>query len=82
MCSSVSVYPLGSEADLALAVSVDNPGEDAFEAIVRIFIPPDVDYISVGDIAAPVSSTRSFVAFALFPPAPPPLMRTRKFGVA
>ena len=58
MCSSVQVYALGSEADIELAVAVENRGEDAFEAIVRIFKPDDVDYISVGDIAAPVSSHR------------------------
>jgi len=39
-----------------LAVAVENRGEDAFESTVRIFTPPDVDYVSVGDIAAPVSS--------------------------
>jgi len=49
------VYALGSEGDIELAVAVENRGEDAFESIVRIFTPPDVDYISVGDIAAPVS---------------------------
>ena len=56
MCSSVQVYALGSEAEIELAVAVENRGEDAFEATVRIFKPDDVDYISVGDIAAPVSS--------------------------
>jgi len=56
VCSSVHVYALGSEAELELAVAVENRGEDAFEAVVRIFTPADVDYIRVGDIAAPVSS--------------------------
>ena len=55
MCSSVQVYALGSEAEIELAVAVENRGEDAFESMVRIFMPADVDYISVGDIAAPVS---------------------------
>ena len=55
MCSSVQIYPLGSEAEIELSVAVENRGEDAFEATVRIFLPADVDYISFGDIAAPVS---------------------------
>jgi len=55
VCSSVQVYPLGSEAEIELSVAVENRGEDAFEATVRIFLPADVDYISFGDIAAPVS---------------------------
>jgi len=56
VCSSVQVYPLGSQQEIELAVAVENRGEDAFEAIVRIFTPAEVDYISVGDIASPVSS--------------------------
>jgi len=51
----MQVYALGSEEEIELAVAVENRGEDAFEAMVRIFIPADVDYISVEDIAAPVS---------------------------
>ena len=54
--SNVQVYSVGSEEELELAVAVENRGEDAFESTVRIFTPPDVDYVSVGDIAAPVSS--------------------------
>jgi len=76
VCSSVQVYPLGSEADIELAVAVENRGEDAFEATVRIFTPSDVDYISVSDIAAPVSSNftpqlqnyKHFCAYAVAKP--------------
>ena len=53
-CSNVQVYSVGSEDELELAVAVENRGEDAFEATVRIFTPPDVDYVSVSHIAAPV----------------------------
>ena len=62
-CSDVEVYSVGSEEELELAVAVENRGEDAFEATVRIFTPPDVDYVSVGDIAAPVSTPVTFVPF-------------------
>ena len=68
MCSSVQVYALGSEEEIELAVEVENRGEDAFESTVRIFMPADVDYISVGDIAAPPVSLHScpVVTFACF----------------
>jgi hypothetical protein len=50
--SPVQVYTLGNEKELDLQVTVINRGEDAFEAVVRVFIPSDVDYINVININA------------------------------
>jgi Integrin alpha len=49
------VYTLGSETELDLRVVVDNRGDDALEAVTRIFIPPELEYINVDLVRAPVS---------------------------
>jgi len=66
VCSSVEVYTLGSETQLELAVAVENRGEDAFEATVRIFLPSEVQYVSVTDVAAPVCRRRVILVSSLF----------------
>jgi len=55
--SSTNIYTLGSETELDLRVVVENRGDDAFEAVNRIFIPLELEYINVELVKAPVSSS-------------------------
>lgn len=41
---------LGTDNEVELNIVVENNGEDAFEAIVRIEMPPGVVYINVNSM--------------------------------
>jgi hypothetical protein len=53
------VYTLGNETELDLQVVVENRGDDAFEAVTRIYIPSELDYLNVELVHAPVSRAPS-----------------------
>jgi integrin alpha 8 len=54
--SNVENYLLGSERRLELNVEVFNSGEDAFESMFYLTIPPGLNYINIERLGADSSS--------------------------